>query len=125
MPQIQPKHIADFFNLGKNAASGMRYIPEPDSELTAELQVIQNGLSGKHLNTSLFKHLIFTGAAAAGQITLTGTAIGDVVVNVVNLTTPANAEAAFESVISVANKIVQISASNLSANKYLAILIGP
>jgi hypothetical protein len=64
----------------------------------------------------------FTGAAAAGAITLTGANVGDLVISAINLTTPADASASFESTISVANQIQQSSASNLSGSTFLVSL---
>jgi hypothetical protein len=59
------------------------------------------------------------GNNGAGQITLTGTAVGDKVVTALNLTDGTNDAASFETEITVVDKIVQSSASNLSAKKYL------
>lgn len=50
-------------------------------------------------------------AIAAGAVTLTGAAVGDVVVSVTDLSTPGDASAKFETTISVANQIQQLSAS--------------
>ncbi len=46
-----------------------------------------------------------TGLSAAGAVTLTGAAVGDVVVSVTNLTTPGDASSSFETTITVANQI--------------------
>jgi hypothetical protein len=73
----------------------------------------------------------FVGAAAAGAITLTGAAVGDRVLSVFkfgdasdNLTSgtgvvTAQPNALFESVITVADQIQQVSATDLSDNKYI------
>lgn len=55
------------------------------------------------------------GRNGAGSLTLTGARIGDKVVGVVNLSTPGDNAAAFESTITVNDAIQQSSASNLSA----------
>jgi hypothetical protein len=71
------------------------------------------------------KLLSFDGRSGTGAITLTGAAAGDYVIMVTGLTEGAlgNASASFESAITVVNQIQQSSASNLSANNYLALLI--
>jgi len=75
--------------------------------------------------TAGLKLLSFDGVAAAGPCTLTGAAVGDYVIMVTGLTEGAlgNASASFEGAITVINQIQQSSASNLSANNYLALLI--
>lgn len=71
------------------------------------------------------KFITVDGAAAAGAITATGAAAGDRVLYVCGLTEGAlgNASASFEAAITVVNQIQQSSASNLSANNYLAVLL--
>jgi hypothetical protein len=73
----------------------------------------------------------FIGAAAAGAITLTGAAVGDRVLSAFkfgdvsdNLTSGTGAvtaqpNALFEAVITVADQIQQVSATDLSDNKYI------
>lgn len=65
---------------------------------------------------------VFTGRIAAGAITLTGAKVGQRVIGLANLSSPADAAASFESVITVADQIQQSSASDLSAVKYLVLL---
>jgi hypothetical protein len=65
---------------------------------------------------------VVTGKNGAGAITLTGAKVGDNVISVVNLSTPADASASFEDTITVADQIQQSSASDLSAVKYLVTL---
>jgi hypothetical protein len=52
-----------------------------------------------------------TGVSPAGAVTLTGVQPGDSVVSVTDLSTPADASAKFETTISVANQIQQVTAS--------------
>jgi hypothetical protein len=75
--------------------------------------------------TAGLKLLSFDGRSGAGAITLTGAAVGDYVIMVTGLTEGAlgNASTSFEGAITVINQIQQSSASNLSANNYLALLI--
>jgi hypothetical protein len=71
--------------------------------------------------------IAFTGTTAAEGITATGTAVSDIVLGVCGLSTAAYGVAAtsFESTITTANKIAQISTANLSAVNYVAILYRP
>lgn len=84
-------------------------------------------LDGKPIANGLRERVqtVVTGRNGAGAITLAGVAadqtvaVGDRVVSVVNLTTPADASASFEAAITVAGQIQQTSASDLSASKFL------
>lgn len=75
-----------------------------------------------YVELSSLKGIVFTGAAAAGNCTATGLAVGDVVVSVVNLTDATQGTSSFESTITVLNQIQQTSASNLSTKKFLVIV---
>lgn len=63
------------------------------------------------------------GNNGAGSLALTGAVVGDQVLAVTNLTSPADVTADFESVISVAGHIQQSSATDLSAKVCQFILI--
>jgi len=63
--------------------------------------------------------VVANGNNGAGQITATGFKVGDKVVSAVNLTDGTNDAASFETEITVVDKIVQSSATNLSAKKYI------
>lgn len=67
----------------------------------------------------------FTGRNGAGAVTLTGAAVGDVVLGVAGISSVGNAAASFEATISVINQIQQSSASDLSAVTYLVVLSTP
>ncbi len=71
------------------------------------------------------KFITVDGRSGAGAITATGAAVGDTVVGVAGLTAGAlgAADASFEGAITVVNQIQQSSASNLSANDYLVVLV--
>jgi hypothetical protein len=62
---------------------------------------------------------VAAGSNGAGAITVAGTKVGDNVEIVVNLSTPADASASFESMVTVAGQVQQTSASNLSGSTYL------
>jgi hypothetical protein len=55
------------------------------------------------------------GKNGAGAVTLAGTAVGDNVVNVTNLSTPGDVTSSFEATITVAGQIQQSAATDLSA----------
>lgn len=71
------------------------------------------------------KLISLDGRSGAGACTATGAAVGDKVLYVAGLTEGAlgNASASFEATVTVVNQIQQSSASNLSANNYLAVLL--
>jgi hypothetical protein len=71
------------------------------------------------------KFISFDGVAAAGPCVAVGAGVGDLVLYVAGLTGGAlgNASANFESTITTVQEIQQSSASNLSANDYLAVLL--
>lgn len=71
------------------------------------------------------KTISFDGRSGAGSCTATGAVVGMKVLAVFGLTAGAlgNAAASFESTITVADQIQQSSASNLSANDYVAVLL--
>lgn len=71
------------------------------------------------------KFITVDGRNGAGAITATGAVVGDTVVGVAGLTSGAlgAADASFEGTITVADQVQQSSASNLSANDYLVVLV--
>ncbi len=71
------------------------------------------------------KTISFDGRSGAGAITATGAVVGDKVLAVFGITGGAlgAAGASFEATITVINQIQQSSASNLSANDYVAVLL--
>lgn len=81
-----------------------------------------SAVTGAKLATGYQKLLTFTGINGAGAVTLTGAAVGDRVL-VAGITTPGNAAALFETVITVINQIQQASATDLSSSNYVATLI--
>jgi hypothetical protein len=70
-----------------------------------------------------FKAVSFDGKNGAGACTAVSLEVGDVVLGVAGLTALGDASASFEGVITVADQIQQSSASDLSLNDYLVIVI--
>jgi hypothetical protein len=62
---------------------------------------------------------VAAGSDGAGPVTVAGAVVGDNVEMVINLSSPADASADFESTVSVAGQVQQTSASNLSASTFL------
>lgn len=71
------------------------------------------------------KLLTFDGRNNVGAITLTGAAVGDIVLEVASLTEGAlgGAAASFEAAITVVNQIQQSAVGDLSANNYIVLLL--
>jgi hypothetical protein len=65
---------------------------------------------------------VAAGHSGVGAITVAGALVGDAVVMVTNMTTPALATSSFESTVSVAGQVQQTSASNLSASTFSFLL---
>lgn len=61
------------------------------------------------------------GRASAGALTLTGVKVGDIVSGVANLTVPGDAKASFESVITVAGQIQQITGTSTNVLQFIII----
>lgn len=84
-------------------------------------------LDGKMIASNRTAAPVLTGVAAgsngAGNVAVAGAVVGDTVVSVTNLSTPADASASFESTVSVAGNVKQTSASNLSGSTFLFLLI--
>lgn len=82
-----------------------------------------NRLAGTGIDAEALELIGFTGRNGAGAITLTGAAVGDVVIGVANVTDGADDSSGFETAITVVNQIQQSSASDLSTKKYAALLL--
>ena len=120
-----PIELADLNVAASSTAAGIVELATNAEALAA--QSINLAITPAQLGVVIagLKLLSFDGRSGAGAITLTGAAVGDYVIMVTGLTTGAlgNASASFEGAITVINQIQQSSASNLSANDYLALLI--
>ena len=84
-----------------------------------------NKVTGPKLAASSLKLLVCAGvdaSSAPALATLTGAAVGDAVIGVVNLTDAASATASFETTISTVDKINQLT-DNLSTKTLFVLLI--
>lgn len=84
-----------------------------------------NKVTGPKLAASSLKLLVCAGVDASSApdlATLTGAAVGDAVIGVVNLTDAASATSSFETTISTVNKINQLS-ENLFTKTLFVLLI--
>lgn len=71
------------------------------------------------LGTGAIKVLEFTGRNGTGNITVTGLAVGDVILHCQNKTDGTNATASYTAKVATADTLVQSSASDLSAKTML------
>lgn len=69
-----------------------------------------------------FLSAMIAGSATAAAVTLTGAVVGDKVVMVQDLTTPANVASSFESTITVADSIAQ-TGTGLNGKNILVLLV--
>jgi hypothetical protein len=84
-----------------------------------------NKVTGPMIAASALKLLLFTGVDASGapaDATLTGAAVGDAVVGVINVTDDENGAAHFGSTIATVNKINQLD-TDYSTKKFVVLLI--
>ena len=86
---------------------------EPMGRRTYTFESLNEGL--------IFSH--FTGSNGAGACTLAGVKVGDQVVGVLQLSTPDDDSADFESVISVDGQIQQTSATDHSLNEFAVLVV--
>lgn len=70
----------------------------------------------------LIQQLQSTTTGSAGSVTLTGSAVGDRVLSVIDTTTGANLTSVFEATISVANQIQQTGSGGTNTNAVLVTL---
>lgn len=85
-------------------------------------KLINNDIKGVKIADDAYKLLVFTGVAAAGACTLTGVNVGDVIVDVINITDYSSANINFEAVITVKDEIQQTVADDLSAKKFIVLV---
>lgn len=78
-----------------------------------------NSVTGPKLAAGVVKTLQTAGRNAAGNITLTGLAAGDVILHVQNVTDGGNATTSFTSPVASNNTLAQSSALDLSAKTFL------
>jgi hypothetical protein len=80
-----------------------------DSSATGSTVLLLDGVPIGGTRSPIIKAV--TGVSPAGPVTLAGTQTGDKVISVTDLSTPGDATAKFESIISVAGQIQQVTAS--------------
>lgn len=87
-------------------------------------QLLPATIEGRNLSLTGFKILGFTGGNGAGNIALTGADEGERVIGVFRLDdVTANASELFDTVIPMDGVITQLSASDLSSQRFGAVLI--
>lgn len=76
-------------------------------------------ITGAKIADGTIKTKVFTGRNGAGNITVSGLAVGDRIQSVVNLTDGSDATADFTTPVGTANTLAQSSASDYSAKKFV------
>lgn len=81
--------------------------------------------AGVHAKLIKFNFLSFTGSSSSGACSIAGVKVSDLVVSVTGVVAADNGDqsALFESVITVADQIQQVSTGNLSSKQYLAAIL--
>jgi hypothetical protein len=77
------------------------------------------GVTGAKIGPAAVKNYAFTGRNGAGNITVTGLAVGDRLQFVYNETDDADATASFTSPVTVTDTLAQSSGIDLSAKKFV------
>jgi hypothetical protein len=94
-----------------------------DGAFSASTGLLVDGqLVGSKRGAVVFQ--LAAGSNGAGNVAFPGAVDGDVVLFVLDLTTPANVTSSFESVISAAGQIKQTAATNLSG-KSIFFIVAP
>lgn len=101
----------------------IRFWKKLRAELNSHKTTLDAAEAARASNSLRF--FMVTGNNGAGQCTATGTVVGDKVLAAMNLTDATDDNANFEATITVVDKIVQSSASNLSAKKFLVVVRTP
>lgn len=120
--------ILSFLKTGSFAYPGMAQNDPIANTLDEIEENIEASAAGAGLVAlSQFSLYAFDGINGAGACTATGAAVGDIVVSVTCYTDAAqgNADADFESVITVADEIQQSDTGDNSANDYVVLLYRP
>lgn len=141
MPKFQANQIDPFTIVGDDLGfNGKQVEVFRVDRQTATVEIAKNGTFGLKLGKNIAITaagvatsggltmgapftVVITGSNGAGACTATGLKVGDKVVSVTNLTTPADAASSFEGTVTVADQIQQSSASNLSASKFLVLVV--
>lgn len=126
MPAVPFSPLRDFMLNGKGNEYGT--FQPTDPEVDEVVNVLETGLSGKHLASGVFRFLPFDGVDGTGEApdltcALTGALENDTVAAIIDTADFSDARALFDSGIATADEIEQVSLTNLSAKTYLALLI--
>ena len=113
-----------------SSAAANRFVASPDNASGAvTLRALVNRdlpdgvVSGKKMAASAFISKGFPGRNGAGAITIGGGAVGDQVLALFSFTDGTEYSGSFESVLTVVNQIQQSDVADLSAKKFLLILL--
>jgi hypothetical protein len=116
MPALTPYNVLLWLHGGRVGLVG------DGSYSTSAGLLIDGQLVASKRGTAVFE--LAAGSNGAGSVSFSAAVDGDIVMFALDLTTPANVSASFESVISVAGEIQQTSSSNLSG-KNIFFLVQP
>lgn len=84
-----------------------------------QANIAAGAVSGAKLAAGAVKTLQTVGRNGTGSITVTGLAVGDVILHAQNVTDGGNATTSFTSPIASANTLAQSSATDLSGKTFL------
>lgn len=113
---LEAKHLAEEAVETAQVAAGAITTPKLDDA----------AVTGPKLDEGALKLLVFSGmdgSVTPGACTLTGAAVDDAVVGIINLTDAAAGTTSFESAITVVNEIQQTEQADLSTKKFAVLLI--
>ncbi len=122
-PSITSAMLTDDSVVEAKIADGAVATAKLDDAAVTTVKLADDNVTAAKLDDGALVYTAFTGVAAAGPITLTGTKVGDVVLGVANTTDGGTGASLFESVITVADQIQQSSASDLHLKKYTVLLL--
>jgi hypothetical protein len=122
-PTITSAMLADDSVVEAKIADGAVATAKLADAAVETAKLADDNVTAAKLDDAALRFSAFTGKSGTGACTLTGAAVGDVVLGVVNLTDGGNASSSFESTITVVNQIQQSSASDLSTKKFSVLLL--
>ena len=127
MDDLFEKRFQEFLVVGKQLPD-TRYIPDAAPQAAIDA-ILEGGMDARHLATAQFKLLAFDGVDGTGltpalNCTLVGAKVGDIVLGIVDPTTPGGASDKFETTITVDDEIQQTSLTDLSTITFTILLVG-
>jgi hypothetical protein len=131
MMALNLKRFEDWLINGKTAVIPVYQPDDQAAEMAPVDAVLAQGLGANHLASGAavqdMKFLSFDGVDGSGltpdlSCILVGAQVGDTVAGILDGALLTNAAAAFESVITVADEIQQVSLADLSGNTYMIVL---